>query len=109
MTASSVYLGKIPGSLGSRDLVDWIPVDIAAQIIVDLAWESENKSRRDTGQNGVSIQDLSKHDRNDLQNQTGQKEDLAVSDPDSKDDLSRTPSNATSAAVYNIVNPSTTT
>ncbi|MCJ1438984.1 hypothetical protein MMC27_008374 [Xylographa pallens] len=34
--ASSKYLGQLPESLGSMDTIDWIPVDILAQIIMDL-------------------------------------------------------------------------
>ena len=35
--ASSKYLGQLPDSLGSMDTIDWIPVDVLAQIIMDLA------------------------------------------------------------------------
>lgn len=34
--ASSKYLGKLPSSLGSSDIIDWIPVDILSNIIIDL-------------------------------------------------------------------------
>ncbi|KAI1119599.1 hypothetical protein F5Y14DRAFT_8850 [Nemania sp. NC0429] len=38
LIASSVYLGKIPESLGPRlDVVDWIPVDKLGEAIVELA------------------------------------------------------------------------
>lgn len=37
LIATSRYLGKLPASLGSMDDVDWIPVDILARIVVELA------------------------------------------------------------------------
>lgn len=36
LIASSKYLGMLPSSLGPLNTVDWIPVDAAAQIIVEL-------------------------------------------------------------------------
>lgn len=36
LIASSKYLGMLPSSLGPLDTVDWIPVDAAAQTIVEL-------------------------------------------------------------------------
>lgn len=38
LIVSSIYLGKVPESLGPRlDIVDWIPVDKLAEAIVELA------------------------------------------------------------------------
>ena len=120
LIASSVHLGKIPASLGSRDLIDWIPVDIAAQVIVDLTCESENHSRPEPRQTGDSpaqdtlcgttstAQDLSIHDSSDLQSQVEQTTKSRISDAESKIDQVQNSSKAT-AAVYNVVNPSTTT
>lgn len=39
--ASSKYLGVLPSTLGSMDRVDWIPVDILADIIVEMAGAAE--------------------------------------------------------------------
>lgn len=121
LIGSSIYLGKLPASLGSRDLIDWIPVDIAAQIVVDLIWESENQLQppttpksppnvEDTPPGTTSMaRHLSGRNSSDLQSQTEQGTESEVSDADSKVDHASIPSKATSAAVYNIVNPSTTT
>lgn len=121
LIGSSIYLGKLPASLGSRDLIDWIPVDIAAQIIVELIWESENQSRLEVSQIGNSnaedtlpgTTNTARHsltrDSSDLQSQVEHTEESEVNDPNSKVDAVRAPSKATSAAIYNIVNPSTTT
>lgn len=120
LIASSVHIGKLPASLGSRDLIDWIPVDIAAQIVVDLIWASEDQSRPESRQSG----DQSAADTlcsttstapdfltRDMQSQVERTMQSGASGPDSKvDDLLRASSKGTSsAAVYNIVNPSTTT
>ncbi|KAI9750497.1 MAG: Transmembrane osmosensor [Chaenotheca gracillima] len=42
--ASSKYLGVLPSTLGSMDRVDWIPVDILANIIVELAGATKEQS-----------------------------------------------------------------
>ena len=113
--ASSVYLGKIPSSLGSRDLIDWIPVNIAAQVVVDLLWESENQSRSDFGKGGDSNADDALYSTNstDLglprQSEVEQTTAPGFRGPERKVDLPQASNKATSAAVYNIVNPSTTT
>jgi thioester reductase-like protein len=36
MLASSKYLGLLPDSLGTMDVINWIPVDVLARIIVQL-------------------------------------------------------------------------
>ncbi|KAI0890636.1 uncharacterized protein GGS22DRAFT_194569 [Annulohypoxylon maeteangense] len=40
LIASSKYLGKLPSSLGRMETVDWIPVDILGESIVELAIHS---------------------------------------------------------------------
>lgn len=42
LIASSKYLGKLPGSLGKLERVDWIPVDLLGSTIVELALASHN-------------------------------------------------------------------
>jgi thioester reductase-like protein/acyl-CoA synthetase (AMP-forming)/AMP-acid ligase II/aryl carrier-like protein len=37
LIASSKYLGKLPDSLGEMEVIEWIPVDILAQGIIELA------------------------------------------------------------------------
>ncbi|KAI1813507.1 hypothetical protein GGS20DRAFT_553164 [Poronia punctata] len=41
LIASSKYLGKLPSSLGRADLVDWTPVDLLGQIIVELSKQDQ--------------------------------------------------------------------
>lgn len=36
LIASSRYMGKVPASLGGNETIDWIPVDITAQVLVEL-------------------------------------------------------------------------
>lgn len=36
LIASSKHIGKIPKSLGPNESIDWIPVDILSQVLVDL-------------------------------------------------------------------------
>ena len=36
LIASSRYMGKVPASLGGNETIDWIPVDIIAQVLVEL-------------------------------------------------------------------------
>lgn len=44
LIASSKYLGKLPGSLGKLERVDWIPVDLLGSIIVELALASHDNA-----------------------------------------------------------------
>ncbi|KAI0391361.1 hypothetical protein F5Y17DRAFT_468272 [Xylariaceae sp. FL0594] len=37
LIASSKYLGMLPDTLGRQDVVDWIPVDKTAEVLVELA------------------------------------------------------------------------
>lgn len=121
LIGSSIHLGKLPASLGSRDLIDWIPVDIAAQIVVDLIWESENQLQSpQTLESPPNVEDtlsgttsparhLPRRDSNDMQRQIEQTTESEINDSNGKVDIDSASSEATSAAVYNIVNPSTTT
>ena len=43
--ASSKYLGVLPSTLGFLDLVDWIPVDMLADIIVEMARAADIRQR----------------------------------------------------------------
>ncbi|KAL8915006.1 MAG: hypothetical protein Q9171_000446 [Xanthocarpia ochracea] len=36
LVASSRHLGKIPASLGVNDIIDWIPVDVLSEVLVEL-------------------------------------------------------------------------
>ncbi|KAJ3578218.1 hypothetical protein NPX13_g2342 [Xylaria arbuscula] len=45
--ASSKYMSKLPSYLGRAERVDWVPVDILAQIIVELALASHDKQQAD--------------------------------------------------------------
>jgi thioester reductase-like protein len=42
---SSKYLGLVPESLGALDTVDWIPVDVLGQAIVELAIKSNSQEK----------------------------------------------------------------
>ena len=48
MIASSKFLGLIPESLGPMNQIDWIPVDIAAKIVAEIAVQSLMCARRST-------------------------------------------------------------
>ncbi|TKX20647.1 AMP-binding enzyme-like protein 1 [Elsinoe australis] len=37
LVSSSQALGKVPRRLGNMDVVDWVPVDVAARVMVELA------------------------------------------------------------------------
>ncbi|KAI0436821.1 hypothetical protein F4803DRAFT_566532 [Xylaria telfairii] len=49
LIASSKYLGMVPASLGRLNTIDWIPVDILGNVIVELALCSSDSSRPETG------------------------------------------------------------
>ncbi|KAI5918368.1 hypothetical protein F4810DRAFT_704251 [Camillea tinctor] len=49
LIASSKYLGKLPSSLGHLEMVDWVPVDVAAQSIAELAIYSTRSCTTATG------------------------------------------------------------
>ena len=43
LMTSSVYLGKIPETLGSMSIIDWIPVDILTSILTELILETSER------------------------------------------------------------------
>ncbi|KAK9860837.1 AMP-dependent synthetase/ligase [Penicillium brevicompactum] len=49
LLASSVELGCIPDSLGPADLIDWTPVDVAAEALAELVCGSSGVRRCDDG------------------------------------------------------------
>ena len=46
---SSSHLGLLPGDLGPMQVVDWIPADILAQSVVELAFEANGKKAAAAG------------------------------------------------------------
>lgn len=84
LIASSLFLGKIPNSLGPNNKINWVPVDSLSQIIMDILGEAE-----------TTLQEL--HTELDVVNGTSQ------INPNSS-----VPSTIESPPVYNLVNPSTT-
>ena len=46
---SSEYLGLIPDSLGLMEMIDWIPVDILAEIIVGLCLSNDQSEKGEQG------------------------------------------------------------
>jgi len=48
LIATSKTLGKIPRSLGGNDTIDWLPVDVAANSIVELALSRVTYSELET-------------------------------------------------------------
>ncbi|MCJ1476643.1 hypothetical protein MMC13_005311 [Lambiella insularis] len=59
LIASSRFLGVVPADLGPLEAVDWVPVDLAAKIMVELLLESSaiNESTG-SGTNGVPKGDV---------------------------------------------------
>ncbi|KAH0280592.1 acetyl-CoA synthetase-like protein, partial [Aureobasidium melanogenum] len=45
---TSMYLSKLPASLGSMGRMDWIPVDILAKAVVEILLENPDRTGRDT-------------------------------------------------------------
>ncbi|KAL8750325.1 MAG: hypothetical protein Q9184_006462, partial [Pyrenodesmia sp. 2 TL-2023] len=54
--ASSKYLGLLPSTLGSMDLVDWIPVDLLANIVVELAGAAEVQHEAKNGFHEIEVE-----------------------------------------------------
>ncbi|KAL8790158.1 MAG: hypothetical protein Q9195_006485 [Heterodermia aff. obscurata] len=52
LVVSSAYLGLIPKSLGLMEMIDWVPVDILAETIVELCL-SDDQSQ--SGQQGAQV------------------------------------------------------
>lgn len=55
LIASSKFLGKLPGSLGKLEQVDWIPVDLLGSIIVELALASPDVGQEAEGSSGAVV------------------------------------------------------
>lgn len=51
---SSKYLGKLPATLGGMDMVDWVPVDLLAQGIVELATGPDSQSGRAVAHHAIN-------------------------------------------------------
>lgn len=59
--ASSIHLGLLPASLGPMEIVDWIPVDVLAQIITELMKTSTNRTPTVVSQATGSAEEVTKH------------------------------------------------
>ena len=55
---SSKYLGLLPSTLGSMDLVDWIPVDLLGNIIVELAGAAELRHEPKNGFHDIDVEPI---------------------------------------------------
>ena len=49
LIVSSAYLGLIPNSLGLMEMIDWVPVDILADIIVGLCLSNDQSQKGEQG------------------------------------------------------------
>lgn len=67
LIASSKFMGMVPETLGAMDMVDWIPVDVLAQIIVELLWSASGPTEQADGSSS-KLHDLSRQ-LNDLSSQ----------------------------------------
>lgn len=47
LVASSAFMGVIPENLGPMEMVDWVPVDLLAKVILDLFITQDIQSRHD--------------------------------------------------------------
>jgi nucleoside-diphosphate-sugar epimerase len=92
LIASSKYLGKFPASLGPLEIVDWIPVDILARIILDLLHGAEDDNRIQTGSEEL----------NDIRG-------CANGEEQSQENSGLLSGNHVSTPVYHVVNPSKAT
>lgn len=45
LIASSAFMGVIPEHLGPMEMVDWVPVDLLAKVILDLLFGPDDRSR----------------------------------------------------------------
>ena len=64
--ASSKYLGKIPSSLGPMDRIDWIPVNIVSQILLELLRTTEAETNWPMGRT-IESKKVGESNRNDEQ------------------------------------------
>ncbi|KAK3316404.1 hypothetical protein B0H66DRAFT_561211 [Apodospora peruviana] len=55
LIASSKYLGKLPDSLGRMQIVDWVPVDVVAKCVVELALVHRADSTTPDEVDGASV------------------------------------------------------
>ncbi|KAG7007189.1 non-canonical non-ribosomal peptide synthetase FUB8 [Physcia stellaris] len=124
LVASSVHMGKLPDSLSFMDLIDWVPVNLVAQIVVELLFGSEeslklqNGGLSDSNSSGVAC-DSTSDSQSPVQSQVS-KDSKNHSNPiPALDEAAHTPiaiengidhSTPTGTSkVYQVVNPRTTT
>ena len=53
MVASSKYLGVLPESLGNMEVVDWIPVDVLSEVMIELVGQVLEKKENLSAQTAV--------------------------------------------------------
>ncbi|KUJ09297.1 uncharacterized protein LY89DRAFT_690344 [Mollisia scopiformis] len=53
LVASSKYLGALPATLGSMEVLDWIPVDLLSSIMIELTEQILEQDDRGTSQTSV--------------------------------------------------------
>ncbi|KAJ5703224.1 acetyl-CoA synthetase-like protein [Penicillium malachiteum] len=41
LVLSSIHIGALPGTLGGMDRVDWVPIDLLAEVLVDLTFDGK--------------------------------------------------------------------
>ena len=58
LIASSLFLKKIPSSLGAMDEVDWLPVDVMASVMVDLLLNATTNPSSDGHSHDVAVHHL---------------------------------------------------
>ena len=58
LIASSAYLGLIPNSLGLKEMIDWVPVDILADTIVGLCLSDDQLEK---GGQGAQVHHIVNH------------------------------------------------
>lgn len=123
LVASSIRLRKLPDSLVSEDLVDWIPVDLVAQIIVEILDGFGPFSRPTDGHHSVAgnpqqlsaatpgglPENLSFFDRKVTFRAPATNVAETIPNRDSADNAGGQADNATVYKVFNVVNPCTTT
>lgn len=90
LIASSLFMGKIPLSLGPNNKIDWIPIDSLSDIIVDLLGQVE------TAMHGLPMEP-------DLANGTDR---IGTDHHDANPSAASVPRSP--PPVYNLVNPSST-
>lgn len=124
LIASSVHMGKLPDSLSFMDLIDWVPVNLVAQTVVELLFGSDKSLNLQNGcQSGSSFSGVASDSTNDSQSPDQfhvSKDPKNHSNPSQAlDEAAHTPiavengidhSTPTGTSkVYHVVNPRTTT